>query len=97
MPYNTKTQAKEMSILSIETINLEGDCATVTAVVEDALLKYPGSYYDPPEYEPALCSASFELEEGETLPTTDDELLKYINALDLDWELIIEDYYDDYS
>lgn len=87
-----------MSILSIENINLEENCVTVTAVVEDALLKYPGSYYDPPEYEPALCSASFELGEDETLPTDNVELLKYIGSCDLDWELVESDYYyDDYA
>ena len=87
-----------MSITSIESISFDGTYATVTAVVEDVVLTYAGSYYDPPEYGPALCSSTFELEEDETLPTDDDELLKYIRSRDLDWEVMENDYdYDDYA
>ena len=32
---------------------------TVTAIVEDMVLTYSGSYYDPPEYGPALCETTF--------------------------------------
>jgi hypothetical protein len=99
MLYNTKTQAKEMSILSIESINLSEDYVTVTAVIEDVVLTYAGSYYDPPEYGPARCSSTFELGEDETLPTDENELLKYIESRDLYWEVMEDDdyNYDDYA
>ncbi len=87
-----------MSITSIESINHNEDYVTVTAVIEDVVLTYAGSYFDPPEYGPALCSSTFELGEDETLPTDEDELLKYIRSRDLDWEVMeCDDYYDDYA
>lgn len=87
-----------MSITSIESISFDGTYATVTAVVEDVVLTYAGSYYDPPEYGPALCSSTFELEEDETLPTNEEELLKYVQSLNLDWEAMeYDDNYEDYA
>jgi hypothetical protein len=88
-----------MSILSIESINLDENCVTVTAVVEDVKIKYFANRIDPPEYQPALCISSFELEEDEVLPVDDHELLEYIESRDLNWEMMEEDdyYYDDYA
>lgn len=71
----------------------DGDNVTVKAVVEDSVLTYPATDLDPPEYGPALCEASFELEENEILPGDEDQLIDYLERLNLDWEVIPEENY----
>ena len=71
---------------------VKDDYVTVVAVVEDAQLVYAGSYIDPPEYGPAICEAGFYLGEDEVLPEDEDELLDYLNGLDLDWNVVSDDY-----
>lgn len=71
----------------------DGDNVTVKAVVEDSVLIYPATELDPPEYGPALCEASFELEENEILPRDEDQLIDYLEKLNLDWEVILEENY----
>ena len=83
-----------MSILSIEEVSIQDDVVEVKAIIEDASLRYTATYFDPPEYVPALCYSSFTLDEE--LPVDNSELLEYIESLDLDWE-VVEDDYDDYS
>lgn len=80
-------------ITIIYDISKEGDKVTVKAVVEDSVLVYSGTNYDPPEYGPALCEASFELEENEILPGDEDQLIDYLERLNLDWEVIPEEEY----
>jgi hypothetical protein len=69
------------------------DRVTVKAVVEDSVQTYAATLIDPPEYGPALCEASFELEENEILPKDEDDLIDYLESLNLDWEIIPEDEY----
>jgi hypothetical protein len=69
------------------------DRVTVKAVVEDSVQTYAATLIDPPEYGPALCEASFELEENEILPKDEDDLIDYLESLNLDWEVIPEDDY----
>lgn len=71
----------------------DGDNVTVKAVVEDSVLTYPATDLDPPEYGPALCEASFELEENEIIPGDEDQLINYLERLNLDWEVIPEENY----
>ncbi len=66
---------------------------TVKAVIEDSVQTYAATLIDPPEYGPALCEASFELEENEILPKDEDDLIDYLESLNLDWEVIPEDDY----
>ena len=68
---------------------------SVSAIIEDAVLTMGQTLYDPPEYGPALCNASFTLDDGEELPIDDDEMIKFIEGLDLEWE--IEDNTDEYT
>ncbi len=70
------------------------DEITVRAVIEDVVLMHNQTLYDPPEYGPAVCTGTFTLEEGEELPEDEDELVQFIENLDLNWE--IEDNSDDY-
>lgn len=80
----------------IETIEKTENKVFVRAIVEDMVQVYPATLYDPPEYGPAVCEASFELEENELLPNGEDTLIDYLNDLDLNWQIIDNsDYYLD--
>ena len=78
-----------MSILSIDTIHQsENGQIYVTAVIEDVVETYAQTLYDPAEYGPGLCEAAFTLEEDQSLPDDETELLQFIEELDLTWELM---------
>ena len=77
-----------MSILSIESIYCEDETVYVTAVVDDIIQVYSSTLYDPAEYGSALCEASFSLCEDEVLPEDEDELTKFVDKLDLEWNLV---------
>lgn len=83
-----------MSILSIESLYQEGDEVYVSAVVDDITLVYPQTYNDPAEYGSALCESSFYIGE-DTLPEDDEELIKYLNSLNLEWDLVDVSDYDE--
>ena len=72
----------------IETFQQNENCIYVRGIVEDVIEIYPATLQDPPEYGPALCEASFVLDEDEILPEGEDALLDYINELYLDWRII---------
>ena len=75
-------------ILSIENISIQDDVVNVTAVVEDAVVLRRATYDDPEELGPGLCYATFSLDENETLPKDENELVDYIDSLDLEWQLV---------
>ena len=78
-----------MTIRQIEKVDCdEFGVVTVNAIIEDSILVYEQTLYDPPEFGPGLCEASFELDEDETLPDNEYELIQYLEKLDLDWFLI---------
>jgi hypothetical protein len=79
-------------ILSIDEIKQEDDLVSVRAVVEDAVQTYSQTYYDPPEYGPALCETSFYLDEDEILLKDEEQLLNYLNSLDIFWEVLPKDW-----
>jgi hypothetical protein len=85
-----------MSILSIETFYIEDGYVNVIAVVEDMKLLYNQTIDDPPEYVPALCEASFEIdsESLDEVVSSDVLLIEYLESLDLDWEVVDTDDYD---
>jgi hypothetical protein len=60
---------------------------TVYAIIEDIILTHNQTQYDPPEYGPGLCKASFTLSEDDELPENDYDLVRFIENLDLNWEL----------
>jgi hypothetical protein len=72
----------------IETFQQNENQIYVRGIVEDVIEIYPATLQDPAEYGPALCEASFELDEDEILPEGEDDLLDYINELYLDWKII---------
>jgi hypothetical protein len=75
-------------ISAIETFQQNENRIYVRGIVEDVIEIYPATLQDPPEYGPALCEASFELDEDELIPEGDDALLDYLNQLYLDWRII---------
>lgn len=77
-----------MSILAIEDTFIDGSNVTVTAVVEDMRLLYRASRYEPEEWAPALCTATFQLDEEEQIPTDEDGFCSYLDQLDLHWQLV---------
>lgn len=77
-----------MSILAIEDTFIDGSNVTVTAVVEDMRLLYRASRFEPEEWAPALCTATFQLDEGEQIPTDEDGFCSYLDSLDLYWQLV---------
>lgn len=79
-------------ILSIDEIKQEDDLVFVRAVVEDVVQTYSQTYYEPAEYGPALCEASFELDEDGELPKNEEDLLDYLNSLNLSWEVLPKDW-----
>ena len=78
-------------ITLIYSIDQTDDLVKVTAVIEESRLVYAGGRLDPPEYGPGLCESSFYLEEGETLPDDEDELIDLLESMDLDWELVSDE------
>lgn len=72
----------------IETFQQNENQIYVRGIVEDVIEIYPATLEDPPEYGPALCEASFELDEDEIVPEGEDALLDYLNELYLDWRII---------
>ena len=75
-----------MTIQRIESVDCdEFGTITVSAIIEDMILVYNQTLYDPPEYGPALCEASFELDVDEIVPDNEYDLIQYLERLDLDW------------
>jgi len=77
-----------MSVLAIEDTVIEGSNVTVTAVVDEMRLLYRATRFEPEEWAPALCSASFELDADEQIPVDEDGFCSYLDQLDLHWQLI---------
>ncbi len=86
-----------MSILNIDKITYDEDGNVyVTALVDNVVLTYSQTLYDPPEYGSALCEASFSLDEDEVLPDDENELINFVDKLDLEWNMVDNsDYYLD--
>jgi hypothetical protein len=87
-----------MSILSIESFHKEDKTFYVTAVVEDVVQVYAQTMYDPAEYGPALCEASFTIEDDElaevVVPDNDNDLIEFLEELDVEWKVMDNsDYY----
>lgn len=81
-------------IQSIESIYQDKGVVYINAIVEDIVQTAGPTLYDPAEYGPALCEASFELDEDEVLPDNDYDLIQMLENLDLEWIVIDNsDYY----
>ena len=58
-------------------------------------LLYRATYRDPEEWAPALCTASFQLDPDEQIPTDEDGFCCYLHHRDLEWQLVDTSDYDD--
>mgnify|MGYP006281990993 CR=1 FL=1 len=76
----------------IETIHQTENEVFVRAIVEDMIEVHPPTMEDPAEYGPAVCEATFELSEDDVLPEDEDELMSYLDSLDLDWNVLSKDW-----
>jgi len=74
-----------MAVLSVDHYYQEGTRVYVEAVVDDMRVAYPATYRDPEELAPALCSASFDLDEDNPIPVDEDNFCSYLSSLDLPW------------
>ncbi len=63
----------------------------VRAIVEDAIEIYPATREDPAEYGPALCESRFTLCEDDELPENDEDLIDYLEHLQLEWVVVNDD------
>lgn len=79
-------------ITLIYNLEKKEDYVNVKAVVEDCVEIYPATNTDPAEYGPALCESSFYLEEDEILPQDEDDLIEYLENLNLDWQVLPRDF-----
>jgi len=77
-----------MSVLAIEDTTIDGTYVTVIAVVDEMRLLYKATHLDPEEWVPALCTAYFQLDEEEQVPTDEDGFCSYLDSLDLNWQLV---------
>ena len=77
-----------MAVLAIEDTFIEDSNVTVTAVVDEMRLLYRATHYEPEEWAPALCTATFQLDEGEQIPLDEDGFCSYLDHLDLYWQLV---------
>jgi hypothetical protein len=77
-----------MSVLSIEDTTINGDYVTVTAMVDNMRLLYRATRLDPEEWAPALCEATFQLGEDESIPTSEDGFCCYLDHRDVEWQLV---------
>lgn len=83
-------------MIQIENISIDETKqeVTVSAMVDDVVLTYGGSLYDPPEYGPARCMTTFSVDCVDV--NNEKELQKFLEDVDY-WEVVDEsDYYDDY-
>jgi hypothetical protein len=75
-------------VLSIEETLVDKTRVTVTAMVDDVYLLHHQTIDSPAEYAPALCTASFEMEEDEQIPLDENNFCKYLEELCLEWQLV---------
>ena len=65
-------------VVSIESLERDGDRCFVNAYVDDVVMVFPASYQEPAEYGPALCRGSFYLQDDEVIPEDDAERCEFV-------------------
>lgn len=78
-------------IIELTSFFIENGIAHAEAVLEDARLIYPKTFWDPDEYGPGLCYAHFDVDQAETIPIHHPDLIQYLESMCLNWELIPSD------
>jgi hypothetical protein len=79
-------------VQSIEELRFEEDHLVIDAVVDDMVVRYPQTAFEPAEWGPALCRGTFYLSDEDLIPATDAELRAMLTDRVDDWAPI--DTYD---
>ena len=80
-------------ITAVNTISIDDNGRVIVyAIVEDSNLVSPQTKLDPPEYGPALCKSSFMLGDEDEIPNNEQNLIKFLQDLDLNWIVVDNDY-----
>ena len=89
MPYNGRAiKGKPMTtILAINEITNDNGYIKVEAVIDEVIETHGQTYFEPAEYGPAICRASYDLAEDQVFPDTEKEQISFLEDLDLDWDL----------
>jgi hypothetical protein len=72
-------------VQSIEELRFEDDRLVVDAVVDDMVVRYPQTAFEPAEWGPALCRGTFYLSDEDLIPATDAELRAMLTDRVDDW------------
>ena len=75
-------------VLAVEDTTIKDNYVTVTALVDEMRLLYQATLNEPEEWAPAFCQASFELDEDESMPTSENSFCEFLANKDLDWQLV---------
>jgi hypothetical protein len=75
-------------VQSIEELRFEDDRLVVDAVVDDMVVRYPQTAFEPAEWGPALCRGTFYLSDEDLIPATDAELRAMLTDRVDDWTLL---------
>mgnify|MGYP003109862737 FL=1 len=75
------------NISYIEDVFVEDQQVTVIAMIEDMVTVHSGTYLDPPEYGPALCKATFEIDEDDNINLQNFKNMENY-LIDIEWEII---------
>jgi hypothetical protein len=77
-----------MELLSLENVTYDGEYIHLEAYVDDAVIVYSQTYFDPPEYGPALCEGKIYVPDYENQPLTEDVVKQLIESSCIDWRPI---------
>lgn len=81
-----------MSNTILEIVDYEYDeetqTGTVTAIIDDFILRYPATYEQPAEYGAGLAKANFMLGEDDEIPEDETELEMFFEDLYLEWQFV---------
>ena len=66
----------------------KNDSVYVEAEVEDSVLAFPATQYEPEQWTHGRCSTSFFWDVEEGGPVNNETLMKYLETYDADWMLI---------
>ena len=82
-------------VQSIEELHFEGDHLVVDAVVDDMVVRYAQTAFEPAEWGPALCRGTWHMDDEALIPATDAEFMDILSENVTDWAPVdLSDLYD---
>ena len=73
-------------IISLQAVTISDERVGVLALVDDAVVAWPQTFFEPEEYGPALCRGSFDLDTDEVVPEDYEQLREFIQQRVHHWE-----------